>query len=355
MVVTETEVQTETQLLSARQMAQFVIDGFLEFDDIIPQDLVEAVYADELKAVDESGLKTQFRWHITDNPHGFYEFSEAVREVHALPAVKAVLQSLLGPRHQANHSALHATPPLLKQAQNWHVDAGGRRQVRLPKIDPYSFDILTAFFAHDTPHEMGPTLILPGSHMRSVLGPDVGRYKNIVGQRRLSGKAGRIVFFHEAMWHCAQPNATEQWRFMFKIRYNPQVPQRKQFDTDGWDSPEIRRFFRVNKGTHNLSGEAGRGGMGASRLVALPVRGRRACRSQRHPRSRRLRLDGPPLAGGFPRLQNAVPKKRSQTAIHSRLDPVEGGSRTAPTASHLYLCRRDDGRIHSWPSKTGAH
>ena len=256
MVVTETEVQTETRLLSARQMAQFVIDGFLEFDDIIPQELVDAVYADELKAVDEFGLKKQFAWHITDNPHGFYEFSEAVREVHNLPAVKAVLQSLLGPRHQANHSALHATPPLRKEAQNWHVDAGGRRQVRLPKIDPYSFDILTAFFAHDTPDEMGPTLILPGSHMRSVLGPDLGRYKNIEGQRRLSGKAGRIVFFHEAMWHCAQPNATEQWRFMFKIRYNPQVAQRGQFDTEGWDSPEIRRFFRVNKSTHNLSGEA---------------------------------------------------------------------------------------------------
>ena len=256
MVVTETEVQTGTELLSARQMAQFAIDGFLEFDDIIPQDLVEAVYEDELKTVDENGLNERFRWHITDNPHGFYEFSEAVREVHNLPAVKAVLRSLLGPRHQANHSALHATPPLHKEAQKWHVDAGGKRQVRLPKIEPYSFDVLTAFFAHDTPDEMGPTLILPGSHLRWVLGPDIGRYKNIAGQRKLSGKAGRIVFFHEGLWHCAQPNATEQWRFMFKIRYNPRVRQRKLFNTEGWDSPEIRRFFRVNKRTHDLSGEA---------------------------------------------------------------------------------------------------
>ena len=256
MVVTETEVQTGTELLSARQMAQFAIDGFLEFDDMIPQDLVEAVYEDELKTVDEDGLNERFRWHVTDNPNGFYEFSEAVREVHALPAVKAVLRSLLGPGYQVNHSALHATPPLHKEAQRWHVDSGGKRQVRLPKIEQYSFDILTAFFAHDTPGEMGPTLILPGSHMRWVLGPDIGRYKNIVGQRKLSGKAGRMVFFHEGLWHCAQPNATEQWRFMFKVRYNPRVRQRKLFNTEGWDSPEIRRFFRVNKRTHDLSGEA---------------------------------------------------------------------------------------------------
>ncbi|MCY3802589.1 MAG: phytanoyl-CoA dioxygenase family protein [Chloroflexi bacterium] len=256
MVVTETEVQSGTELLTARQMAQFAIDGFLEFDDIVPQDLVEAVYEDELKTVDENGLNERFRWHITDNPHGFYEFSEATREVQNLPAVKAVLRSLLGPGYQANHSALHATPPLHKEAQKWHVDAGGKRQVRLPKIEQYSFDVLTAFFAHDTPDEMGPTLILPGSHMRWVLGPDIGRYKNIVGQRKLSGKAGRMIFFHEGLWHCAQPNATEQWRFMFKVRYNPRVRQRGLFNTEGWDSPEIRRFFRVNKRTHDLSGEA---------------------------------------------------------------------------------------------------
>ena len=116
MVVTETEVQTGTELLTARQMAQFAIDGFLEFDDIVPQDLVEAVYEDEIKTVDENGLNERFRWHITDNPHGFYEFSEATREVQNLPAVKAVLRSLLGPGYQANHSALHATPPLHKEA-----------------------------------------------------------------------------------------------------------------------------------------------------------------------------------------------------------------------------------------------
>ena len=138
----------------------------------------------------------------------------------------------------------------------WHVDAGGRRQVRLPGVHPWSFDVLTAYFAHDTPHEMGPTLVLPGSHMRSVLGPDVARYKNIAGQKRLSGKAGRIIFMHEALWHCAQTNETDHWRFMFKIRYNPRVPQRGIFNTDGWDSEEVRRFFRMNKNTHNLTGES---------------------------------------------------------------------------------------------------
>ena len=128
--------------------------------------------------------------------------------------------------------------------------------MRLPKVPPYSFDILTAYFPHDTPYEMGPTLVLPGSHMRSVLGNDISRYKNICGQKRLSGPGGRLVFMHEALWHCAQTNQTDQWRFMFKIRYNPRVPQRGLFDTDGWDNDAMRRFFRTNKGAHSLTGES---------------------------------------------------------------------------------------------------
>ena len=186
MAIAETEVVAQNELLDVHQMARFVIDGFIEFDDLIPDELSEAVYADELASVNEDGPIPEVRWHITDNPHGFYERSAAVRAVHNLPRVKAVLQSLLGPGHVASHSALHCTGPRQETAQQWHVDAGGRRQVRLPGVHPWSFDILTAYFAHDTPHEMGPTLVLPGSHMRSVLGPDVARYKNIAGQKRLS-------------------------------------------------------------------------------------------------------------------------------------------------------------------------
>ena len=255
MGLTEGTVEAQTALLSVQQMAQFVIDGYLEFDDLIPDGLVEAVVSDLQETVDVSGLKNQFRWNQTDNPHGFYEFSEAVRNVHMLPGVKAVLQSLLGPGYLFDHSAIHATAPHHRKAQNWHVDAGGRRQLKYPNANPYTFDVLTAFFPHDTPDDMGPTLILPGSHIRGVLGSDTARYKNIRGQKRLSGKAGRIIFFHEALWHCAQPNRTDAWRFMFKIRFCPRVPQQQQFDTEGWDSEEIRRFLRKNARTHSLTGE----------------------------------------------------------------------------------------------------
>ena len=243
-------------LLNVEQMARFVVDGYLEFDDLIPDALNERALEDELTAVDDSGRKAEFAWHITDNKDGFFNYSDAIRQIHELPAVRGVLQSLLGPGYAQNHSALHVTYPYQEEAQLWHVDSGGRRQVRLPGAHPYSFDILSAYFAHDVPYEMGPTLVLPGSHLRSMMGPDTGRYKNIKGQKRLAGKGGRICFLHEALWHCAQTNETEQHRFMFKIRYNPRTEQRATFNTEGWDNPEIRRYFLTNKDTHVLTGES---------------------------------------------------------------------------------------------------
>jgi ectoine hydroxylase-related dioxygenase (phytanoyl-CoA dioxygenase family) len=242
-------------LLTVEQMAQFVLDGYLEFDNLIPEELNQAVYEDQLKSVSGSELKDEFRWHQVDNPNGFYEHSAAVREVHNLPAVKAIVQSLVGPKPRHNHSAMHVTPPHKQESQQWHVDGGGRRKTRLKHDHPYHFDVLTAYFTHDVPYEMGPTLILPGSHMRHVLGGDVARYKNVVGQKRLEGKGGRIAFIHDAMWHCAQPNQTDKTRFMFKIQFRPSVPQQNLFNTEGWASQEIRNYFLRHRTKHSLTGE----------------------------------------------------------------------------------------------------
>ena len=250
-----TSIIETADLLSVGQMAQFVLDGYLEFDNLIPEELNQAVYEDQLRSVSGSVLKDEFRWNQVDNRKAFYDYSEAVREVHDLPAVRAVLQSLVGPNPRHNHSACHITPPHKQESQSWHVDGGGRRRMRLKNDHPYHFDVLTAYFTHDVPYEMGPTLILPGSHMRHVLGGDIARYKNIAGQKRLEGKGGRIAFIHDAIWHCAQPNQTDETRFMFKIRFNPAVPQQQLFNTEGWDNQEIRNYFLRHRHKNALTGE----------------------------------------------------------------------------------------------------
>lgn len=233
--------------LSAKQLVQFVLDGYLEFDDIVPEELNTAVHEDQLHAPQDA------RWSPTQNLNAFWDASEAVRAVHALPRYRAILESLMRPNPIANHSYLHITTPRKREAQNWHVDQD-RSSVQIIRPDPFRFDLLTFYYSHDVPREMGPTVILPGSHLRFVSGRDLTRYKNVLGQKYLAGSGGRMVFIHGHVWHAAQPNLTDEWRFMFKVRYNPRVPQRAIPPVEGWDSPEIRAILRSNVGRHKWFG-----------------------------------------------------------------------------------------------------
>ena len=183
-------------LLTAAQMAQFVQDGLLMFDGLVPQELNEAVYADQ-----QAGK-------------GHWQTSEAIRAVFDWLPVRGMIQSLVSVNPVYDHSALHVVGPQKHDAQVWHADS-------IIDARPFAFDIQAMYFSHDAPKEMGPTLVLPGSHLRRTSNVSIARYKNIVGQKQLIGKAGTIAFLHHGLWHCAQPNFTDNTRYMFKLRLRP--------------------------------------------------------------------------------------------------------------------------------------
>ena len=218
-------------LLTAKQMAKFAADGYLLFDGFIPQELNEAVYADQ-----QAG---RGRWHE----------SEATRAVFDLPQVRGILRSLVGQNPVYDHSALHVVGPNKHEAQVWHADS-------IIDARPLAFDVQAMYFSHDAPPEMGPTLVLPGSHLRRVSNLSIARYKNIVGQVQLAGRAGAIGFLHQALWHCAQRNFTDRTRYMFKLRLRPGEEQRGLFNTDGYDDPEVRQI--VSGAQHSWHGDQGR-------------------------------------------------------------------------------------------------
>lgn len=205
-------------LLTARQMAQFVVDGFLLFDDLIPTEMNEAVHADQIAG------------------KGNWKDSQATRDLFALPQIQGVIHSLVGDNPPYDHSALHVVGAQNYGAQSWHADS-------IIDARPLAFDIQIMYFSHDAPEEMGPTLVLPGSHLRRASNMSIARYKNVVGQRQLAGKAGTIAFTHQAIWHCAQPNKTDTTRYMFKLRLRPGEEQRGLFNTDGYDAPEIAHYL----------------------------------------------------------------------------------------------------------------
>ncbi|HEX2912152.1 MAG TPA: phytanoyl-CoA dioxygenase family protein [Chloroflexia bacterium] len=205
-------------LLTASQMARFVTDGFLMVEDLVPPELNQATYRDE-RELAVSGYEF---WRASDN----------IRAVFDLPQVKGLIEGLVGRNPVYDHSFLHLVKANHLQAQNWHADS-------VIDTRPFAFDIQAFYFAHDTPREMGPTLVLPGSHLRKANTESIGRYKNIVGQRQLAAKAGTIVFMHHGIWHCAQPNYTDQTRYVFKLRLRPGEEQRDLFNLEGYTNPEV--------------------------------------------------------------------------------------------------------------------
>lgn len=214
-------------LLTAAQMAHFVTYGYLKVESLVPDDLNQAV------------LEDQKRWHETK--FQFWYLSESVRKVFDLPHVKGILQGLLGDAPIYDHSFIHFVKAQNHKAQNWHADS-------IIDARPFGFDVQAFYWSHDAPLEMGPTMILPGSHMRKVNISSISRYKNFKGQSQLPIKAGTITFFHHGIWHCAQPNFTDTDRFVFKLRLRPNQEQVRLFNMDGYDSPEVMEILK--KGSH---------------------------------------------------------------------------------------------------------
>ncbi|MCB0142130.1 MAG: phytanoyl-CoA dioxygenase family protein [Caldilineaceae bacterium] len=207
-------------LLNSKQMASFVARGFLRFDELIPQEINEAVMAE----IDAGTIKSQ--------PAGTplsqcYPEPSAIGHMLRMPEVQGIIQSLVGPDPAFDHHAIHVRQPMQGQAQGMHGDS---------IIDTrMHFDVQLMYFPHDVPLEMGGTLIVPGSHFRRVNEMDIARYQNFVGQIPMVCKAGSILALHHGIWHCGRRNETEKVRYMYKIRLNPRVRQLRLWNTDDLD------------------------------------------------------------------------------------------------------------------------
>lgn len=104
---------------------------------------------------------------------------------------------------------------------------------------PDAFDVQLMYYPQDVTTEMGGTLSVPGSHLRRTNESDTGRYQNLRGQTRLTCPAGTVVLLHHGIWHGGRRNDSDILRYMFKIRFNPTVPQVRLWDTSDLDDPAV--------------------------------------------------------------------------------------------------------------------
>jgi hypothetical protein len=228
-------------LLSSVDLASFVTHGFLRFDELVPAELCAAALGELGAGFHPTPLgapsnSAQYGW--LGRPLGeLWPDSSAIGPTLRLPRLAGIIDSLLGPRPRYDHHYTHIVPPRQRWSQPWHADA---------ILDPRSvaFDIQLFFFFHDTPREAGGTMILPGSHLRRVNEQDVSRYQNFRGQVATICRAGTVLICHHGIWHCGQPNHTDQPRTMFKLRLGPSSPQRRMWNTEDLADPAVIQTLR---------------------------------------------------------------------------------------------------------------
>lgn len=231
--------------LDSMQMARFAAQGVLRFDGRVP-DAVNDQFMDEAGRLetpasgeDPETLLERHRASMRANripevPAGTpllqaYAPETALGRLVRLPWVRGAIESLVGPGSLLDHHFLHVTyPPRYRGgrpgvSQNTHQDS---------TIDPrQAFDIQLMYFPHEVTAAMGGTRYVPGTHLRIVSEAAIGRYQNILGQQHVVCPAGTLLFTHHGLWHGGGANRSDSVRYMFKIRLNPTVRQRRLWDT----------------------------------------------------------------------------------------------------------------------------
>ncbi|WP_327122546.1 phytanoyl-CoA dioxygenase family protein [Streptomyces sp. NBC_01727] len=219
-------MSTSKQLLNSAQVASFVAHGSLRLDAVVPPEMNEQAIG-----VFDAGIpEVPFG---TPVDKAFPEGSFARRLIE-LPAVAGALESLVGPGPTVDHHFVHVREPHGGEAQPLHADA-------VIDIRPDAFDVQLMYYPQDVTTEMGGTLSVPGSHLRRTNESDTGRYQNLRGQTRLTCPAGTVVLLHHGIWHGGRRNDSDILRYMFKIRFNPTVPQVRLWDTSDLDDPAVAR------------------------------------------------------------------------------------------------------------------
>lgn len=226
---------TQETLLKTDQMIDFVRDGFIRFDAIVPDEINRdflALYVRD--AMDETTARRDLPIVPAGTPLSeAYPEDSPPAKILALPTIAGAIKSLVGPNPRFDHQALHFREPNQPISQMLHSDAmiDARRE---------AFDIQLMYYPHDVDREMGGTLVVPGSHTRRSNEATIARYQNLVGQVQLVGKAGTVLILHHNIWHAGRQNRSDRPRSMFKIRINPTVQQSGHWDMSDYEPEEAR-------------------------------------------------------------------------------------------------------------------
>lgn len=203
--------------LTDSQVLQFCQDGYLILKGVVP---------DEINKKSLEFLQI----HTEHTPTPMLDEDWFVDNVITNPEAAGAIRSLLGKNFQltmpfmANHRSDGPQP-----AQNWHKDGGF---VHTPALD----SLQVFYYPQDTPLEMGPTEVIPGSHLLYSTSPFMRHYSSIKQSVSTAAPAGSIVLTVYSIWHRRATSTAHGTRHLLKYWYmRTSGPERDWINEPGFD------------------------------------------------------------------------------------------------------------------------
>lgn len=191
---------TDTQVL------EFCRQGFLLLEAVVPDEINRSTvaYYEEQNGATPPG----YIEHVALNPH-----------------VVGIVRSLLGKNFGYNLSTGNHRVQCPAPAQRWHRDGGS---IYGPQVDC----LQVFYYPQDTPLEMGPTEILPGSHFLFSLQSFMGHYGCLQGTVSTAAPAGSIFVTIYHIWHRRGVSTGQGTRNLLKYWYMRTVPPERDWITE---------------------------------------------------------------------------------------------------------------------------
>ena len=211
---------TAPKLLTDEQLRRYLVDGYLVFQPSVPDDIHPLIRRklDDIIFSSEANPGNNILPRVPE-----------MRHILNCPEVRGALISVLGAGylehpHRFCHPLGPATEPpaeaAARLARNCHQD--GYTPLGRPR-QHYSRFARIMYYPQDTPAELGPTHVIPGTHYNRGL-TDEDRSAALP----LAGKAGTVSLTHFDVGHAAGVNHLPESRHMIKFIYlratQPEAP-----------------------------------------------------------------------------------------------------------------------------------
>ena len=200
-------------LLTDDQIRHFIVNGYVIVNTDLPASFHDFIYERTEEVFEKEG-----------NPGN--NLLPRIPEIQAVFDDKWVIGGLISVLGEDYYMQPHRHPHYNRpksEGQRLHQD-GGRRWSH------HTRRLLVFYYPQNTPLELGPTGIVPGSHYYNT--PDGA---TVSDELPVCGKAGTVAIVNYDLWHRGMPNRTDKNRYMMKFLFARMLEP----ESPSWNSEEV--------------------------------------------------------------------------------------------------------------------